>query len=96
MEKHFIYSIAGKKMSSLSFKQVVRKIFILPIRAYQILISPLLGQNCRFTPTCSSYMIQAIEEWGIFKGTWMGLKRISKCHPWGPHGHDPVPKKSNE
>ena len=41
-------------------------------------------------------MIQAIQEWGIFKGTWLGLKRIVKCHPWGPHGHDPVPKKSSE
>ena len=83
-------------MSSLSFKQVVRKVVILPIRGYQILISPLLGQNCRFTPSCSTYMIQAVEEWGIFKGIWLGIKRISKCHPWGPHGHDPVPKRSNE
>ncbi len=72
---------------------MLKKIFILPIRLYQWLISPLLGSNCRFSPTCSQYMIQAIEEWGIFKGTWLGVKRISKCHPWGPHGHDPVPRK---
>lgn len=69
-----------------------KKIFILPIRFYQLAISPLLGKNCRFNPTCSHYMIQAIEEWGVLKGIWLGLKRILKCHPWGPHGYDPVPK----
>ena len=71
---------------------MIKKIFILPIRFYQVAISPLLGSKCRFSPTCSNYMIQAIEEWGIFKGTWLGLKRIGKCHPWGPFGPDPVPK----
>ncbi len=71
----------------------LRKIYILPIRLYQWLISPLLGSVCRFTPSCSNYMVEAIEEWGIFKGTWLGLKRISRCHPWGGHGYDPIPKK---
>jgi putative membrane protein insertion efficiency factor len=75
---------------------LLKKILILPIRFYQIAISPILGPKCRFQPTCSQYMIQAIEEWGIFKGTWLGIKRIGKCHPWGPHGHDPVPKKSSD
>ena len=70
-----------------------KKLFILPLRFYQYAISPLLGPNCRFTPTCSHYMIQAIEEWGVFKGIYMGIKRLLKCHPWGPSGHDPVPKK---
>ncbi|MBT8220430.1 MAG: membrane protein insertion efficiency factor YidD [Bacteroidia bacterium] len=65
----------------------------LPIRLYQVLISPLLGPKCRFQPTCSHYMIQAIDEWGPFRGLWLGLKRIGKCHPWGPSGHDPVPTK---
>jgi putative membrane protein insertion efficiency factor len=69
-----------------------KKIFIIPIRFYQAAISPLLGSNCRHEPTCSNYSIQAIEEWGIFRGTWMGIKRISKCHPWGTQGYDPVPK----
>ena len=73
---------------------ILKKIFILPIKFYQYAISPLLGPSCRFEPTCSHYMIQAIEEWGIFKGIWLGTKRILKCHPWGPHGHDPVPKKT--
>jgi len=83
--------------------RILKKIFILPIRFYQYAISPLLGPSCRFKPTCSHYMVGAIEEWGILKGTWLGIKRITKCHPWGPHGHDPVPKnpkkshsKSNE
>ena len=71
----------------------LRKIYILPIRLYQWLISPLLGSVCRFTPSCSHYTVEAIEEWGIFKGTWLGLKRISRCHPWGGHGYDPIPKK---
>ncbi len=71
-----------------------KKIFILPIRFYQLAISPWLGANkCRYQPTCSHYAIGAIEEWGIFKGTWLALKRILSCHPWGGHGFDPVPKK---
>ncbi len=76
---------------------MIKKIFIYPIRLYQILISPHLGQNCRFQPTCSHYMIQALEEWGIFKGLILGIKRIFSCHPWGRTGYDPVPKnKENE
>lgn len=70
-----------------------RKIFTLPIKLYQLTISPLLGANCRFTPSCSQYMIDSIEEWGPLKGTWLGMKRIARCNPWGGHGHDPVPKK---
>ena len=73
-------------------KNILKKIFILPIRFYQYSISPLLGPKCRFNPTCSHYMIGAIEEWGVLKGIWLGLKRIGKCHPWGPHGYDPVPQ----
>ena len=72
--------------------KVIQEIIILPIRFYQKVISPLLGPTCRFQPTCSSYMIDAIREWGILKGLFLGIKRILKCHPWGPHGHDPVPK----
>lgn len=72
-----------------------QQIFILPIRFYQKLISPLIGPNCRYQPTCSHYMVQAIEEWGVFKGLWLGIKRIGRCHPWGGHGHDPVPRKED-
>jgi len=71
----------------------IKKLFILPIRFYQMAISPLLGPKCRFQPTCSHYTVEAIEEWGVFKGIWLGMKRLGKCHPWGPHGYDPVPKK---
>ncbi|MCU0437420.1 MAG: membrane protein insertion efficiency factor YidD [Raineya sp.] len=66
------------------------------VRFYQRAISPLYPATCRYTPTCSQYMIDAIKEHGIFKGTWMGLKRIGRCHPWGGSGYDPVPKKNEE
>ncbi|MEM0993300.1 MAG: membrane protein insertion efficiency factor YidD [Bacteroidota bacterium] len=74
---------------------LLKKISILLIRFYQAAISPYLGQRCRYLPTCSAYTIEAIEEWGVFKGIWLGIKRISRCHPWGGHGHDPVPKKED-
>ncbi len=74
---------------------LLKEVFIFPIRGYQKLISPLLGPTCRFQPTCSSYMIEAIREWGILKGFYLGFRRILKCHPWGPHGHDPVPRKKH-
>jgi len=66
-------------------------LFLALIRIYQYAISPMLGANCRFTPTCSQYGIEAIRKYGPFKGGWMALKRIGRCHPWGKHGHDPVP-----
>lgn len=65
--------------------------FILLIKFYQYVISPNIGPKCRFTPTCSQYAIEALKKYGIIKGGWLSLKRISKCHPWGSHGHDPVP-----
>ena len=69
---------------------MIKRFFIGLVKGYQYLISPLLGQNCRYTPTCSEYSIQAIEKYGIFKGIWLSTKRISKCHPWGGSGHDPL------
>jgi len=66
-------------------------LFLGIIRLYQILLSPLLGASCRFTPTCSAYGIEAIKKHGPFYGGWLTLKRIASCHPWGKHGHDPVP-----
>ena len=74
--------------------KLLKKLFILPIRFYQMAISPMLGPTCRYDPSCSHYMVEAIEEWGVLKGTWLGLKRIGRCHPWGGHGHDPVPRKN--
>lgn len=71
--------------------------FLLLVKIYQWLISPLLPASCRYTPTCSQYTIEALKEWGLLKGGWLAVKRISSCHPWGGCGHDPVPKKkSNE
>ncbi len=61
------------------------------IRVYQYVISPVIPASCRFFPTCSAYGIQAIRKHGPFRGGWLTLKRIAKCHPWGPHGNDPVP-----
>jgi putative membrane protein insertion efficiency factor len=72
---------------------MLKKIFIFPIRLYQWTISPLLGANCRHIPSCSHYTVEAIQEWGVLKGIWLGMKRIARCHPWGTHGYDPVPKK---
>lgn len=68
----------------------IRKLFILPIILYQRLLSPMLPSSCRFTPTCSEYTKQAIIKHGVIKGTFLGIKRISKCHPWGKSGYDPV------
>nr|WP_315853494.1 membrane protein insertion efficiency factor YidD [Neorhodopirellula pilleata] len=64
-------------------------VFVLLIRSYQIFVSPLLGPNCRFTPTCSSYAIGAIRKYGLLRGGWASLRRIGRCHPWNPGGYDP-------
>lgn len=66
-------------------------LFLLLIRIYQWFISPLFPGSCRYTPTCSQYGVEAIKRHGPFKGGWLTIKRISRCHPWGGHGHDPVP-----
>ncbi|WP_299287308.1 membrane protein insertion efficiency factor YidD [uncultured Mucilaginibacter sp.] len=72
-------------------RQLISSFFLLLIRLYQILLSPILGASCRYTPTCSQYGIEAIRKYGPFKGGWLTLKRIGRCNPWGGHGHDPVP-----
>jgi len=61
------------------------------VRLYRLAISPWLGANCRFDPTCSTYAIEALQVHGILKGTWLAVKRIGRCHPWGGSGYDPVP-----
>jgi len=72
-------------------RNFLKFLLIIPIKIYQILISPLLGPHCRFTPTCSQYAVEAIEKHGSIKGIWLAIKRIARCHPWGGCGHDPVP-----
>lgn len=80
--------------------QLVRQILGFPIiflvKIYQWIISPILPQSCRYTPTCSTYMIEAIKVWGPIRGTWLGLKRIARCNPWGGCGHDPVPERGDK
>jgi putative membrane protein insertion efficiency factor len=75
--------------------RVVNKIlsypFIWLIKLYQYGISPLIGPKCRFTPTCSHYGLQAFKKYGVWKGFFLTVKRISRCHPWGGSGYDPLP-----
>ncbi|MFY0674450.1 MAG: membrane protein insertion efficiency factor YidD [Bacteroidia bacterium] len=65
------------------------------VKIYQYIISPLFPATCRYTPTCSAYMVKAVKIHGPFTGFWLGIKRIGSCHPWGGHGYDPVPPKRN-
>jgi putative membrane protein insertion efficiency factor len=75
----------------------MREIIIFPfvflIKIYQFLISPMIGKNCRFNPTCSNYALEALKKHGLVLGMYYSIIRISKCHPWGGSGHDPVPSK---
>lgn len=75
------------------FKKIITYPFILLIRFYQAAISPYTPATCRFSPTCSSYTLEALQVHGLIKGGWLAIKRIGKCHPWGSSGYDPVPKK---
>ncbi|MCF8227743.1 MAG: membrane protein insertion efficiency factor YidD [Bacteroidales bacterium] len=72
-------------------KKILAKLLILLIRFYQGAISPFFPPSCRYTPTCSTYGVEAIKKHGPFKGGWLSLKRFSRCHPWGGSGYDPVP-----
>lgn len=75
------------------FSKIIIFPFVLLVRFYQLVISPLMPATCRFTPTCSAYMIEALKIHGLFYGGYLGLKRILNCHPWGKSGYDPVPEK---
>jgi putative membrane protein insertion efficiency factor len=72
-------------------KRAFTELILLPIYFYRYCISPLTPPSCRFTPTCSQYAVIAIKKYGVFKGGWLTLKRLSKCRPGGGHGYDPVP-----
>ena len=72
-------------------RRVATAPLVLLVRFYQICISPLKPSCCRFTPTCSQYALEALRKYGVFKGTWLAIKRILRCHPWGGSGYDPVP-----
>lgn len=69
----------------------MKTVILTLLRAYRMAISPLLGQHCRFWPSCSCYAEQAIREHGLLRGSWLALRRLARCHPWHPGGVDPVP-----
>ena len=68
-----------------------RRFAVALLRGYQYFLSPLLGNNCRYTPTCSQYSVEAIERYGVLRGSWLTLRRLARCHPWGGQGYDPLP-----
>jgi len=72
-------------------KRVLTQLLLLPVYFYKSVISPLTPPSCRFTPTCSEYAVQALKKYGPFKGLYLAIKRILRCHPWGGSGYDPVP-----
>jgi putative membrane protein insertion efficiency factor len=74
-----------------TFKTIFIFPFVVLIRFYQIVISPLTPATCRYSPTCSHYTLQALRKHGLIKGSWLGIKRILSCNPWGGSGYDPVP-----
>jgi uncharacterized protein len=78
--------------SRLSLGTVVRRPVIWLLRAYQLVLSPMTPQSCRFYPSCSAYAITAIERFGVLKGSWLAARRLLRCHPWNPGGVDHVPQ----
>ena len=74
----------------------MRTILIAFIKAYRYLLSPFLGNNCRFHPTCSEYAETAIRRFGTLRGTWLSIRRVGRCHPWHEGGIDPVPEKNDQ
>ena len=70
---------------------ILQRLVILPVRFYQRAVSPLLPPACRYSPTCSQYMVEAVQKHGALKGLYLGIRRILRCHPWGGYGYDPVP-----
>ena len=81
----------GSKMGSPKLRLLFARLLLIPVYVYRFFISPLLGINCRFMPTCSAYTMEAMEKYGALRGGWLAVKRIVKCHPFGGSGHDPVP-----
>lgn len=77
-------------------KKVIQFPFLFAIKVYQYLISPIWPATCRYEPTCSHYAAEAIQKRGIFVGSFLAIRRISRCHPWGGMGYDPVPEKKKK
>jgi hypothetical protein len=76
-------------------ERAIAGLLVALVRGYQYLISPWLGANCRYAPTCSAYIVEAIERHGALRGGLLGLRRIGRCHPWGGSGYDPVPESTS-
>lgn len=80
----------------MSFTKLLAIPFIWLVRFYQAAISPYTPSSCRYSPTCSSYALEALKKHGVFRGCWLAIKRIGSCHPWGGSGFDPVPEKKEK
>ncbi len=74
----------------------MRQIILLLIKVYRLILSPFIGQHCRYTPTCSEYALESVERYGAMQGSWLAVKRLSRCHPWHAGGYDPVPTNKKE
>jgi len=72
-------------------RSLLVQLLLLLIRAYQLAISPMLGNRCRFYPSCSEYSMEALSRHGLLRGLWLSMRRIGRCHPWHPGGYDPIP-----
>ena len=81
----------SRQTGASRFRKLFARMLLTPVYVYRYFISPLLGLNCRFTPTCSAYTIEVVEKYGALRGGWLAVKRIGRCHPFGGSGHDPVP-----
>jgi hypothetical protein len=84
-------SAAARELPAPALARWMRAALIAAIRIYQMVVSPLLGPACRFEPSCSSFAVEAIASRGVVRGSWLALRRIARCHPWGGFGYDPVP-----
>lgn len=82
---------AGTDLEVVPQRSTAARVGIALVRFYQRRISPLTPPSCRYQPTCSQYTLEAIQKYGLLRGSWMGLRRIARCHPFHPGGHDPVP-----
>lgn len=84
--------MAGQAHNKRLISRIMSRLIAIPVHVYRYAISPVIPSRCRYTPTCSEYALEALECHGPLKGSWLAIKRIGRCHPWGKHGYDPVPE----